>query len=106
MKTFKWTVPSAHHSDPRSMNRDEYARWARIRARGLEWYVVQKGLLMLMAVPGISWLSGGPGFDAQVATFSWFGGLCAGTLVWFRHEARFERARDAGMRAAGDEVAD
>jgi hypothetical protein len=106
MKTFKWTVPSAHHTDPRSMDRSEYARWARIRARGVEWYVVKQGLLMLVAVPTLSSLTGGPGFAYDVATVSWFGGLCAGTLAWFRNEARFGRSRDGGMRAPGDDLLD
>lgn len=106
MKTFKWTVPSARHNDPRTMGRDEYAHWARVRARGFEWYVVQKGLLLLAAIPTLSALAGGPGFDAETAIFSWFGGLSAGTLVWHRNEGRFDRARDAGMRAPGDEPVD
>ena len=66
MKTFKWTVPSAQHTDPRSMDRGEYTHWARIRARGCEWFIVKRGLLLLVAVPWLSALTGGPGFRAQV----------------------------------------
>jgi hypothetical protein len=106
MKTFKWTVPSAEHADPRSMDRSEYTRWLRVRARGFEWFVVQKGLLFLVTVPALSALTGGPGFRYEIAVLSWFSGLCAGTVVWYRHEMRFDRARDAGMRVPGDDPTD
>jgi hypothetical protein len=106
MRTFKWTVPSSRHSDPRSMDRGEYGQWSRTRARGFEWYVVQKGLTFLAVVPALSALSGGPGFTFEIAAFSWFGGLCAGTLVWAQRETRFARARDEGMRSPGDDLLD
>lgn len=104
MRTFKWTVPSTRHSDPNKMDRAEYDHWCRVRARGVEWFVVQKGLLLLVAVPSVSALTGGPTFEPEMAAISWFGGLCAGILVWAHREQRFARARDDGMRAPGDDA--
>lgn len=106
MKTFKWTVPSAGRRNPLVMERGEYAHWSRVRARGFEWFVVQKGLLCLLVVPSLSSLVGADGFGAQSLIFSWFGGLSAGTLVWLRRELRFGRARDEGMRVPGDDALD
>ena len=106
MRTFKWTVPSTRHEDPGTMDRAEYGHWSRVRARGFEWFVVQKGLLLLVIVPSLSALAGGPGFTYEVAALSWFGGLCAGTLVWAQRETRWSRARDEGMRSPGDDALD
>lgn len=106
MKTFKWTVPSAKRGDPLTMDRDEYAHWTRVRARGFEWFVVQKGLVFLLLVPALATLTGVDGFHVESLIFSWFGGLSAGTLVWLRRELRFARARDEGLRAPGDDALD
>ena len=106
MRTFKWTVPSTRHTDPGIMGRDEYEHWSRVRARGFEWFAVQKGLLFLALIPALSAMTGGPGFRYDLAMLSWFGGLCAGTLVWAHRETRFGRARDEGMRAPGDDLLD
>jgi len=106
MKTFKWTVPSKDRTDPLSMDRPEYVHWSRVRARGFEWFVVQKGLLCLAVIPTLSAATGSDAFQPQILIFSWFGGLCAATLVWCRRELRFARARDEGMRTAGDDALD
>ena len=106
MKTFKWTVPQPEHQEPGLMNRREYAYWARVRARGPEWFVVQKGLLFLLAVPLLSsWLAG-THISIELASVCWMSGLCLGSCVWLRREVRFARSRDEGMRAAGDDQPD
>lgn len=106
MKTFKWTVSEPRRSDPRCMGRREYSYWSRVRARGPEWFVVQKGLLFFAVIPAASELAGGPGFSFENAALSWLGGLCAGTLVWMRRESRFGRARDEAGLAGGDDSPD
>jgi hypothetical protein len=106
MKTFKWTVPQPEPRQPGMMNRREYEYWARVRARGPEWFVVQKGLLFLLAVPLVSrWLAGTP-ISIELASACWMSGLCLGSCVWLRREVRFARSRDEGMRTAGDDLLD
>ena len=106
MKTFKWTVPQPERSDPRLMGQREYEYWTRVRARGAEWFVVQKGLLFLVAVPLLSHWLDGPGFRFELAAVCWMTGLATGSLVWLRREVRFARSRDEGMRAEGDDALD
>lgn len=106
MKTFKWTVPQPDRRDPRLMRRREFEYWARVRARGPEWFVVQKGLVFLVAVPALSSFIDGPGFTFELATVCWMTGLGLGSGVWLRRETRFARSRDEGMRAPGDDALD
>jgi len=106
VKTFKWTVPQPDRRDPGLMRRSEYEYWARVRARGPEWFVVQKGLLFVVAIPLCSgWLTGTK-LSIELATVCWMAGLCLGSCVWLRREVRFARSREDGMRTPGDDALD
>jgi len=79
---------------------------ARVRARGPEWFVVQKGLLFVVAIPLCSgWLTGTK-LSIELATVCWMAGLCLGSCVWLRREVRFARSREDGMRTPGDDALD
>ena len=106
MKTFKWTVPQPHRRDPDLMQRGEFEYWARVRARGPEWFVVHKGLVFLLSVPFLSsWLDG-QAYSIELAASCWMTGLCLGSGIWLRREMRFSRSQDEGMRADGDDLLD
>ena len=106
MKTFKWTVPEPQRHDPHLMHRDEFENWARVRQRGPEWFVVNKGLFLLVCVPLLSSWIDGSAFSIELAMVCWMMGLCLGSTLWLRRESRFARSREEGMRAPGDDLLD
>lgn len=96
MKTFRWTVPEPRHADRRSMSRTEAEAWQRVQARGVEWFVVTKGLGFLIAHSLLAHLAIGEPLSAQLFCEGWLVGLVAGLGVWLWRERRYERAVDEG----------
>lgn len=97
MKTFKWTIPEPQHADHTAMTRPELETWERVRERGVEWFVVTKGVGFLLAYPLLAHLALGQPFTAQLLCEGWFVGLVSGFGVWLWRERRYERSveRDA-----------
>ncbi len=97
MKTFKWTVPEPEHVDPGTMRAEEARAWASTRRRGVEWYVVSKGLVFLGLHPAASHGLMGVPLSPQLFLEGWLAGLALGGIVWGCRELRFMRAVDSGI---------
>jgi hypothetical protein len=96
MKTFRWTVPEPRHADRRSMSRPELAAWQRARGRGVEWFVMTKGLGFMLVHPLLAHLVSGEPLSAQLFCEGWLAGMVAGSGVWLWRERRYERAVEEG----------
>jgi hypothetical protein len=97
MKTFKWTIPEPQHADHGTMSRPEVALWQCARARGVEWFVVTKGVACMLAHALLSHFCLGVPLTAQLFCEGWLLGLAAGSGVWLWRERRYERAIENGL---------
>jgi hypothetical protein len=99
MRTFKWTIPEPGHprSDDRAMDLPGALWWARVRARGVEWYVVSKGLAFLVAFPLLARSCFEAPLGAELLIESVSIGLGAGVSVWLWRERRYQQAVEQGI---------
>ena len=76
------------------MDEQERHYWERVRRRGSMWYLVNKGLLFLIAYPAAGhFLMGWPP-EPELLVQGWFSGLVCGGLVWMRKELRYRFTLD------------
>jgi len=68
--------------------------WEGVRRRGAMWYVVNKGLLFLIAYPLIGVHLIGWAWEPELLVEGWFLGLVAGGFVWMRKELRYRFTLD------------
>ncbi len=97
MRTFRWTVPEPGHVDPSVMRGSELAYWRRVRASGVEWYVVGKAVVFLVLYPLLGHLGLGRPLEAALFTEAWLLGLATGYSIWLRREYRYQRSLDRGL---------
>lgn len=76
-------------TDELKMDEGERLWWERVRARGALWYVVNKGLLFLVAWPlvGVSLLRWPA--EAEILVEGWCIGLFWGAFFYMRKELRY-----------------
>jgi hypothetical protein len=101
MRTFKWTVPEPAHRDESAMAPRDAIWWQRVRARGIEWYVVSKGLFFLAAYPLLAHGCFAESLAPERLVEGFVLGLCAGLAVWSWRERRYQRAIEEGIIAPG-----
>jgi sterol desaturase/sphingolipid hydroxylase (fatty acid hydroxylase superfamily) len=68
--------------------------WERVRRRGAMWYVVNKGLLFLLAYPAIGCFAIGWEWQPTLLLEGWYVGLVCGGFVWMRKELRYRFTLD------------
>lgn len=77
------------NSNELKMSEGEGLWWARVRARGAMWYVVNKGLLFLMLYPLIGCYAIDWKWQPSLLVEGWLIGLVCGGFVWMRKELRY-----------------
>ena len=82
--------------NPEELKMDEQERvfWQKVRRRGSMWYLVNKGLLFLLAYPAAGHFILGWELAPQLLVEGWFAGLVCGGLVWMRKELRYRLTLD------------
>jgi hypothetical protein len=88
--------------DEIKMDEGERLWWERIRARGSLWYLVNKGLLFLIAYPIGGHFVAGWAWEPQLLLEGWVVGLVCGGLVWMRKELRYRFTLDEEGRPLPD----